>query len=234
MTFETESEPSDGLTDALYFALAFNADHLSPDRSHSKRRRLSPLTAPVTFYDRHIDEKLQLKQVRNIPLELLVARSIYVSLESLRDRSITIPSDTSESFFPSDVSDYNKPIFDACSVAYTYQQTMASFAGTIASMLASDLQSDRDTPLLLWSPQIGKDDGPLTAYTDAFGLGLQLGVSDWAKETFAQLDLTTQMVFQRLREKYPVLAWWEIFFLSEDTEALMKAMGVDKSGPFPS
>ncbi|KAG6843716.1 hypothetical protein H0H87_001319, partial [Tephrocybe sp. NHM501043] len=233
MTSETESEPSDELTDALYFALAFNADHLSPDRSHSKRRRLSPLTAPITFYDIHIDEKLQLKQVRHIPLESLVAGSIYVSLESFRDRSISIPSDKSENFFPSDLpSYYYRPIVDAYSVAYTYQKTMASFARTIASMLAVDLQSDRHTSLLIWRAQIGKDNEPLTTYTDAFGL--EIWVADWAKERFANLDLTTQMVFQRLREKYPVLAWWEIFFLSEDTEALMKAMDVDESGHFPS
>ncbi|KAG6808859.1 hypothetical protein H0H87_012360, partial [Tephrocybe sp. NHM501043] len=109
---------------------------------------------------------------------------------------------------------------------------MASFARTIASMLAVDLQSDRHTSLLIWRAQIGKDDDPLTTYTDAFGL--EIWFADWAKERYAKLDLTTQMVFQHLKEKYPVLAWWEIFFLSEDTAALIKAMDVDESGHFPS
>ncbi|KAG6855391.1 hypothetical protein H0H87_003762 [Tephrocybe sp. NHM501043] len=227
MTSETESEPSDKFSDALYLALAFNPGHIysDPDVRHAKYTRLPP-TVPLTFYDRHIDERLQLKHVRPLPLDLLVSQSIYVVLESFRNRSIGLPSNADDNFFPFTPPKYHKPIFDALSLANTYQSAMAFFASDIASMLVADLQLNGQDPFLLWKATPGKEAKHFTAYTEAFGLQL---VSDMTDDCYAMLDSNTRNIFRRLWETYPVIAWWEVFFLSEDTETLIKALGGDDS-----
>ncbi|KAG6829811.1 hypothetical protein H0H87_010065 [Tephrocybe sp. NHM501043] len=203
---------------------AFNPHRLfSDDAGHGNCRRLS-LKAPLILYDRHIDERLQLKRVRALPLDLLVSQSIYVVLESFRNRSIGLPSDADDSFFPSMGPYYDDPIFDALSVAYTYQSTMASFANNIASMLITDLQSDSQDPFLLWKFQPGKEAKHDTSYTEAFGLQL---TSDMTDDCYAMLNSNTRNIFRRLWEIYPVMVWWEVFFLCDDTETLIKTLGGD-------
>ncbi|KAG6843784.1 hypothetical protein H0H87_000521, partial [Tephrocybe sp. NHM501043] len=228
MASETESEPADELSNALGCAVAFNPDRLFPaTKNNHTQRRFPSLKAPLTFYDRHINGKLQLRHIRHMPLDLFVSHTIHVALESFRDRNIELPSDAGDNFFQASTCGSDEQIVDASSVAYTYQTTMGSFASCMSSALLADLQSNGQVPFLLWKVQPQKDDESLTAYTDAFGL--QLATSETTDEYYPTLDSHTQKVFQRLREVYPVMAWWEVFFLSEETETLIKDMGGDAS-----
>ncbi|GLB43189.1 hypothetical protein LshimejAT787_1300900 [Lyophyllum shimeji] len=217
-----------------YFMQKYNPPLRSQDPTASPTsRKLAP---PITFYDKHLDNRFSLKKVEVIPLAIHLSRAVNETIQSIKDRAVALPPPTG-GFFPSrEFRKYhgsNLKITDSEAVAKVYQATAASYCQVMASTLLLHPNASCWLSALHWRElRIGSRDQS-KAFTDEYGLEVGDFDQDYEvpHEVQEAMDKSTKDLLRDVRRRHPALAYWDIFFVSQEAENLLKNMG-DAAGMF--
>jgi hypothetical protein len=202
----------------------WNPPLLSPDTPDCP-----PVIKPSSFYYEHLDERLLLKEVIPFPSLVTNLSTTIDRVLEVVEREIVLTPLPIDHPFPTaeyrEMMTYNDSIVDANSVALAYQSTTADYCGLIASMLFLSPKSPSWETFLVWlkGEESARDNPGLD---ETFVLQIANDISDPAVPNDAwdtvEEDIRSTLL-QRIIQ-FPVLARWEIFAITPDNEALLKAI----------
>jgi hypothetical protein len=192
---------------------------------------------PSIFYDKHLDERLTLQRIVLLPsITTRLSDAVEKISHSLEHRKIRLPLyDTSDTFPTERFRAYRifrKPIIDANSVAKAYQQTTARYCMDIASMmLLSPAASSWDT-ILNWIQTTMSELSDHPALEENYALNVMYMPGESSNESVSistsiweSIDSETRERLPQIAQRFPVLAVWQIFTISPESEALLNDMG---------
>ncbi|KAF5386120.1 hypothetical protein D9615_002171 [Tricholomella constricta] len=218
-----------GLNEELQSVLEHNPQPLVPDPDSP----CPALTSPVSFYDKHLDQRLALKKVVMLPsVATELSKAIDRIFTTIRDDNLVLPGvnygfPTLESML-----DYLEegPVKDAKSVGQAYMAVTGMFANNLASMLSLHLKAPRWTSAVRFlGRRVARDQEHYTLVEDFAPEFLEpyrepkyYGMV--RKETWDSMAETTKRDLEKARQKFPVLAVWQFFFVSCEVEAAFRHM----------
>lgn len=187
------------------------------------------LSPKLTYYDKHIDGDLALKQVVLLPSLLKDLQKVSDDMESLiTEQNIKFPPIHHHyDSFRSIGKGYNpkEPVVDANSVAGVYKLAISDCCISISSMF---LFSYLPTWIAILEWQRVDGDRYPTALQEDYTLKVRLHDPDEPslppKSAKALTDEDTEILL-RLARRFGFLATWEIFAFSDESEAVIKNMG---------
>lgn len=210
-----------------------------PDDDSECGDRCAPLVLPprFTFFDRHIDEKMTLKRVVILPTICQELGQIADdALLDISEREIELPVIQlhRDCFSPlHHRSTPTEPMVDADSVAKFYQWYTSHFCKSMSAMLLYPYMP-RWEWLTHWGPTsaIAGEHLEATALKENFTLRIRLDRSrnseqlTLAKDSLEVLTKEDAQALLNCAERFPFLASWEIFALSERSETVIKEMAL--------
>ncbi|KAG5736118.1 hypothetical protein E4T56_gene6266 [Termitomyces sp. T112] len=197
-------------------------------RSHSSKRLSPPLMPPLTFYDRHLAERHRLEKVEPFPQ---LVTYLHQAEAMIRDSCGEINATLTRTEISSQrmcKGDRLPALHDAYAAAMTYQATEAKYAITVASSLLSHSQSPAWFASVGWQ-QLNRSQWSAiernTAFIEDFGLKIKdsTELEKWKLNT---MDEKSWAILYQMKQKLPALAFWEIFCMSPETEAVLKNLGM--------
>ncbi|KAF5369639.1 hypothetical protein D9615_010262 [Tricholomella constricta] len=203
----------------------YNPPHRSPDPGH-----LCPkLTPPITFYHKHLEERLMLRNVEHMSLEICFAQLVDKTLRSIKERGdLPPPPNMRADLFPSQAfrasCESKRLLTDAKDVARLYQKTTALYCRVLTSTLLLHLRAPGWLSSLAWRSS-GSAVQEHVAFVDAYSveaLDVDSKVEIQEELLNAMGEQTKSDLRQLKRRRYPALAYWAIFFISQEAENLLK------------
>ncbi|RDB15954.1 hypothetical protein Hypma_003553 [Hypsizygus marmoreus] len=199
------------------------------------------LRAALPFYDQHLDNRLTLKKVTLVP-------SLPTDLSELVDRAFQQAHDHKvhrlppihpvDDDFPTEAARNfhhpKNPISDARAVAQAYQMATANSCGVFASMLTWHPRATKWLTILAYNRmRIGRYQ-QLHALDEDYSLTFRFD-DDGAVEVPAivleSMDQVAQADLKQVARRFPRLAVWQFFVVSEEAEDALRAMDGVASQP---
>ncbi|RDB15897.1 MAP kinase kinase MKK1/SSP32 [Hypsizygus marmoreus] len=213
-------------------------DYRPPALSTRAEWSSHPQVSPFWFYDRHLDEKLNLLHVKPMPtLPKDLAALVDDGILAMRLRGFPLPEVSSTSVFTPEA--YRRGFFprvtDATSVGRFYDNTIANSCESVASVLAIHPHTSEWLPALMWA----KTDGewrPPSSWDEDFSIRIR-----FEPETDELLmpnglpELLGHRTLQNLKDlarRFPELATCEIGVVSTETEFILRDMDRLTAGGF--
>ena len=205
--------------------------------------RFSPFlsVSPVSFHDKHLDDRLILKRIRLMPSLLQsLSRTVDETFKSLNDRGIPIPA-TLEGFMLHENRERYlrmvEPMTDARSVAEFYKELTAKSCYPVASTLVFHPHADYWWSVFNWREE--RDGRPWWEEqftTQEYALRLNATPQhDFIPLSMFSLDEATTTTLQQVAKRFPQLATWDIYALSPDVKRMLEDMeSLASSGSFSS
>ncbi|KAG6879805.1 hypothetical protein C0992_011356 [Termitomyces sp. T32_za158] len=189
--------------------------------SNRGTKRLCPptLIPPLTFYDRHLAENHRLKKVEPFPQLLACIHQAEARIRgSCRHADATLSR--------SEVR-LGKP-HDAYAAAMAYQATEAQHAMRLASSLLLRSKSPAWFVSISWE-QLNRSQWSIiernTAFIEDFGLRMK-DLMELENRMLDKMDEESRAILHGMKHRLPALAFWEIFCMSSETEAVLKGLHV--------
>jgi hypothetical protein len=195
------------------------------------------LIPPPIFYDKHLDERLTLQRI--VLLSSITTRlsdAVEKISHSLEHRKIRLPLYSTSGIFPTErlraSNVFRKPIIDADSVSRAYQKTTATYCMDIASMMLLSPSASRWDTILNWIQTTVSGPREHYALEENYVLNLMYmpGESSNSSRSIStsiweSIDSETRDQLPKIAQRFPVLAIWQIFAISPESEALINDMG---------
>ncbi|KAJ7173337.1 hypothetical protein C8R46DRAFT_113435 [Mycena filopes] len=205
--------------------------------AHPDSDECPPLATPFrAYYDRHLDPKLSLKQVRTLPSLLLdISSQAANELSVLAEHKLP---DVAQGFFGASyrARPMKTKMADATAVAEFYDSTTAQYCLPIASTLVFHPNSPEWRKIVEFRPDgearvppsrfiaLEEEYGPAVAHGPFFPFEIP-------REVWQSMELVERDRICSLFERLPILAIWEIFSRSDAADKLI--MDLDRTTVFP-
>ncbi|KAJ7155835.1 hypothetical protein C8R46DRAFT_1295921 [Mycena filopes] len=205
--------------------------------AHPDSDECPPLATPFrAYYDRHLDSKLALKQVRTLPSLLLdISSQAAHELSVLAEHKLP---DVARGFFGAAyrARPMKTKMADATAVAEFYDSTTAQYCLPIASTLVFHPNSHEWRRIVEFRPDgeartppsrfiaLEEEYGPAVAHGPFFPFEIP-------REVWQSMELAERDRICSLFEQLPILAIWEIFSRSDAADKLI--MDLDRTTVFP-
>jgi hypothetical protein len=223
------------LQQELGFFFDYSPPQLSPD---SKSPSLCPkLGPPPSFYEKHLDDRLTLKNTVHMPsIATRLSETVDKILHSIEQQKIRLPTYNIYDRFPTRrfcaAHAFKDPIIDANSVARAYRRSTAVHCMTVASTLFLSPRASRWDTALSWTQGLtrGLEDHLALEEDHALSFLYMPGTSPTEVLTVSNivwdsLDNDIREQLPQVAQRFPVLAVWQIFAISEEAEHIMNDMG---------
>ncbi|KAG5651123.1 hypothetical protein H0H81_009775 [Sphagnurus paluster] len=215
-------EPDDTID--VNYELKELMDYNPPFRCQDDADPCPPLKQPRSFYDKHLDAGLLLKNVQIIPLAAYLSKAVDQILEELEAKKTALPARYPGDLFESKASRrFREPdvaVVDADALADVYQATTAFYAGVTASTLLLHNRVPGWYTSLIWTRQRPKAEH--RAFCDSYGLQIDIDEDSKAQKT---MDETLRDALHLVQQKHPCIAVWNLFSISSDSEDMLKEIG---------
>ncbi|KAG6901628.1 hypothetical protein C0995_009796 [Termitomyces sp. Mi166 len=186
------------------------------------------LGRPRWFYDKHLDEKLCLNDVKIIPLASYLSRVLNLTIESLQAQRKSLPMKQSGDSFPSEEirngleSTTEIGSGDVSNIARKYQTTTSLYCRVIASSLVLHPSVPGWFSSLIWK-KLGRFRSDSLAFSEDFGLIFDNSPPK-AVKTVIDKDPGIRELLQQVIHRHPILAYWDVFSWGEEAEGILKNM----------
>ncbi|KAF5386089.1 hypothetical protein D9615_002184 [Tricholomella constricta] len=217
------------LNEELRLVLEHNPQPLIPD----PRSSCPPLTSPLSFYDKHLDKRLTLKKVMLFPsFATDLSKAIDRTFMTIREHKLSLPGVACN--FPDleFVQTFLEkgPVKDAESVGRAYQVVTSYFAKVLASMFSLHLNAPS------WTSALAFHARPLTRQQEYYALNEDytlefskpylepVDVNTMPKAAWTAMNETKQEEVKQARQRFPLLAVWQMFSISCEAEDALKIM----------
>jgi hypothetical protein len=236
----TEDESEDDEDDEKTVKEELDALFSSNPPALEQNPRFSPFPSesPVTFYDKHLDEHLILKRIRLMPsLSKSLSGAVDETIKSLNDQGISIPSTIGGLMSRRARKDYLRmiePMVDARSVAEFYRDFTANSCQSVASTLLLHPRADYWWSVSHWRAENDGRPGRQKRFsTQEYALRLAATPQhDFIPLSMLTLDEDTTATLQRVAKRFPQLATWDIYALSQDIERMLEDIEILASSAF--
>ncbi|KAG6908551.1 hypothetical protein DXG01_004184 [Tephrocybe rancida] len=204
--------------------------HPPPYVPHDGPTDLPPsLTPPHTFYDRHLAEHLFLKRIEMKPLQEFLLMTVDRTLQSLKDHGTRLPKPDGY-IFPSpearEEEESYPSITDAESVALFYQKTASAYCSVLAStfLLYGTAPPRWSSSVRFISTPKHEQSEVLIHFCENYALQTMAHRSLTGQTSQKMTDDDTTELLLQVGRRYPVIAHWDFFSVSEGSETLLKEM----------
>ncbi|RDB15896.1 hypothetical protein Hypma_003546 [Hypsizygus marmoreus] len=197
-----------------------------------------PQVSPFWFYDRHLDEKLNLLHVKPMPtLPKDLAALVDDGILAMKLRGFPLPEVSSKSVLtPEEYRRGFQPyVSDATSVGRFYDNTIANSCESVASLLAIQPQISEYLPALMWVQRYGEWRPP-SSWEEDFSIRMRFerrtGKHLMVNGLPELLGDETMQNLKMLAQQFPELATCEVGLVSEETEFILRDMDRLTAGGF--
>ncbi|RDB15957.1 Mitogen-activated protein kinase 14B [Hypsizygus marmoreus] len=224
-------QPDDyaGLENEVKLLFDYNPPALSP---HPK----SPcpkLTAPLSFYDKHLDARLMLNKVSlNSAMINGLSQTVSLAIHSLRDQNILLPTIKAGDGFPtSALRAYRTatgPVVDAQAVARVYLEGTSLFCSLLASMLSLYGHATEWTSVLRFVDLAATRIQDYYSLNEDFGLTLMAEKDGTLKipgNVWESMEDVMREDLKHVQRLFPRLAIWHTLYVSQDAEDALRDTG---------
>ena len=218
-------------------------DYTPPSLTRNPEWDSEEPTSPFWFYDKHIDEPLQLLHVKPLPTLLDDIAAIVDSameehgtvLPPLNHESVFIPADSRVHY----ARDQCTEMTDDRSVARFYHDTTSLYCEPVASMLGVHPHAAEWMPSLMWNRERDPESQPPGFSAEGYTLRVRY---DWDDHNLKVLPELRQCLDDALAEdlgdvarRFPELSTWQICVVSDQIEGIFRDMDrIAASGRFHS
>lgn len=208
----------------LNAVLEFNPEAIELSPSHSPR----PSSSPVSFYDKHLEGSLVLKQVRAIPTLPLILNNIVE--DSIRDFKAREPPYSLNGFQEAeDPPDYSSHPKDSYFVANYYRNSIMNPCKSIAARFVLYPHTSTWLSALSWDSPRAAVMGRHHFAGEDYGLRVTRSahppyIAMISPTLMEVLDVPTKALLHDLTAKFPDLATWEIYAATEEAESILRSM----------
>ncbi|KAG6910058.1 hypothetical protein DXG01_013504 [Tephrocybe rancida] len=208
----------------------------NPRALRVQKQPLCPkLTHPLTFYDTHIDRRLSLKRVKSLPSFLTnLSQSVDIALAEATKDDNGLPS-VDRAFPTSDqyaVLLDPAPARDAKDIGHIYLIRISLFACQLASMLLLHPNAATWATAIYLTRNVTSTRQKFYSLIDDYGLEISAPYQDIPGKTLPVIDKDAwdalsdlqRTYLRHIREKFPVVAVWQMFFAHLDAEDALKSL----------
>ncbi|KAG6829370.1 hypothetical protein H0H87_011606 [Tephrocybe sp. NHM501043] len=193
------------------------------------------LTSPLSFYDKHVDQRLALKKLILAPsLTSQISRAAQISFNAIKnDDGIHMPpvDENLPTLKPTTIPNNGLPA-DARRVARRYYIETSFPVSVMASMLLLHPNSPTWTKSFLLKEHRPPRDHDYSALSEGYALQflkpyLSEGGSTFpvvAREAWNAMDQSTQEEISHARERFRYLAVWQFFYIRREARRALKRM----------
>jgi hypothetical protein len=212
----------------------YNPPPLVPD---SESLSLCPkLGPPPSFYEKHLDDRLTLKRIVLMPsITTRLSETVDKTLYSIERQKIRLPSYGPLDHFPTQrylgSNRFEDPIIDANSVARAYHWSTAIHCMTISSMLFLSPRASQWNMALNWNQSWARGLEGYRALEEDHALrilympGTSIPELSISSIIWDSMDNEIRERLPQVAHRFPFLAVWQIFAISEETEHFINDMG---------
>ncbi|KAG6907644.1 hypothetical protein DXG01_008094 [Tephrocybe rancida] len=198
------------------------------------------LEPPLSFYDKHLDQRLAFKRIVLLPSMATDLSRAAVHALSVYKKADDVKLPPADDDFPTPgemLDERSADVVDARSVGLMYERGTAISASIVASMLLLHPNSPE------WQETIDfmESGNPRRNYYDALNEDYAPIIMDpydetdpneplmIAKETWESMNETTQRQLRQAHSQFPITAVWQIFFVRREARRALKRMDATTS-----
>jgi hypothetical protein len=193
------------------------------------------LRPPPSFYEKHLDDRLTLKRIVLLPsITTRLSETVDKALCSIEHQKISLPYSTLD-YFPTQrwraATLFEDPIIDANSVARAYRRSTAIHCMIISSMLFLSPRASQWDKALNWSQSLARGLEDYRALEEDHTLrflympGKSVPEFSVSSTIWNSMDNEIRERLPQVAQRFPDLAIWQIFAISEESEHFINDMG---------